>query len=94
MQAFLGIINYLGKLSPRTAEVCESLIKLTSAKVEWMWNATFPNKFEEEKAIIKQDVWMKFYDETKLLYIETDESGVGVGAALLQTTDNMTCHRN
>ena len=29
--------------------------------------------FKEAKAIIKGDVCMKFYDETKLLYIETDE---------------------
>ena len=28
---------------------------------------------------------MKFYDETKPLYTEMDDSGVGLGAALLQT---------
>ena len=27
---------------------------------------------------------MKLYDETKLLYLETDVSGVGLGAGLLQ----------
>ena len=26
---------------------------------------------------------MKFYDETQTLYIETDVSGIGLGAALL-----------
>ena len=38
----------------------------------------------EVKAIIKVDTCMKFYDE-KTSYIETDASGVGLGAALLQT---------
>ena len=33
---------------------------------------------------------MKFYDDTKLLYLETDVSRVGLGAALLQLHDNTT----
>ena len=35
LQAFLGIINYLGKFSPGTANVCAPLCKLTSSKVTW-----------------------------------------------------------
>ena len=35
LQAFLGIINYLGKFSPDTAEVCKLLHKLTSSKMTW-----------------------------------------------------------
>ena len=37
---------------------------------------------------------MKFYDETKSLYIGTDASGVGLGTALLQTRSNTNCHRD
>ena len=37
---------------------------------------------------------MKFYDDTKLLYLETDTSGVGLGAALLQLYDNTTCQKD
>ena len=37
---------------------------------------------------------MKFYNETKLLYIETDVSRVGLGAGLLQSRDNMFHHRH
>ena len=36
---------------------------------------------------------MKFYDDTKPLYLETDASGVGLGVALLQLCNNTACQR-
>ena len=64
LQASLGIINYLGKFFPSTVEACESLRKLTSAKSEWTWNATYQKMFDKTRAIIKEYVYMKFYDES------------------------------
>ena len=94
LQAFLSIINYLGEFSPSIAEVCESPRKLTSAKREFTWNPTYQKMFDKIKAIIKEDACMNFYYETKPLYIETDASGVGLGAALLQTRSNTGCQRD
>ena len=37
---------------------------------------------------------MKFYNDTKLLYLETDASGVGLGAALLQLYKGTTCQKD
>ena len=37
---------------------------------------------------------MSIYDETKPLYIETDISGVGRGAALLQIRSRTSCFRD
>ena len=93
LQAFLGIINYLGKFSPDTAEVCKLLCKLTSCKMRWTWNASYQQMFDKAKSIIKADVCMKFYNDTKPLYLETDVSGVGLGAALLQLHDNTVCQK-
>ena len=67
LQAFLGIINYLGKFSPGTAEVCKPLHKLTSCKMMWTWNASYQQLFNNAKSIIKADVCMKFYDNSKPL---------------------------
>ena len=36
---------------------------------------------------------MKFYDNSKPLYLETDASGIGLGAALLQLHDNTVCQK-
>ena len=47
---------------------------------------------QQGKGNYKKVACMKFHDETKLLYIETDASGVGLGAALLQTRSKLTFH--
>ena len=94
LHAFLGIINYLGKFSPGMAEMCEPLQKLTSSKATWTWNVLYQQLVEKAKSLIKTDVCMKFYNDTKLLYLETDVSGVGFGAALLQLYDNTTCQKD
>ena len=67
LQAFLGIINYLGKFSPDMAEVCEPLRKLTSSKATWTWNASYQQLFAEVKSLIKANICMYFYDDTKSL---------------------------
>ena len=63
LQAFLGIINYLGKFSPGMAEVCKLLHKLTSSKTTWTWNTSYQQLFNKVKLIIKADVCMKFYND-------------------------------
>ena len=94
LQAFLGIINYLGKFCPCMVEVCDPLQKLTLSKAAWTWNASYQQLFAKAKSLIKADICMKFYSDTKLLYLETDASGVGLEAALLQLHDNTTCQKD
>ena len=81
-------------LSPSTADVCEALRQLTSVKTEWSWNATYKKLFNRAKSIIKADACIKFYDEFKPLYLETDASCVGLGASLLQTRYGASCPRD
>ena len=94
LQAFLGIINYLGKYCPSTSNMCEPVQKLMSSKTLWTWNALYQTLFNKAKSLIKDDVCMKFYDETKHLYLETNGSGIGLEASLLQTRDGATCPRD
>ena len=56
MQAFLGIINYLGKFSPGATDVCDPLCKLTSSKVIWIWNVSHQALFNNAELLIKSDV--------------------------------------
>ena len=59
-------------------------------QLAWTWNASYQQLFNKAKLLIKADVYMKFYDDTKLLYLETDAPGIGLEAALLQLHDNTT----
>ena len=59
----------------------------------WTWNASYQQLFNKAKLLIKVDVCLKFYDDTKLLYLETDASGISLRAALLQLHDNTTCQK-
>ena len=94
LQALLGIISYLNKFSPGTSEACELLRKLMSSKATWMWNTSYQQLFDKAKSLIKAEMCMKFYDDTKLLYLKTDACGIGLGAALLQLRDNMNCPKD
>ena len=47
LQAFLGIINYLGTFSPDTVDVYDPLCKLTSSKVTWTWYASYQALFNK-----------------------------------------------
>ena len=57
-----------------------------------MWNVSYQAMYDKTKPLIKAkaDVCMKFYDETKPLYLETDAFRIGLDTALLQTRDGTT----
>ena len=59
----------------------------------WTWNASYQHLFAKAKSLITVDICMKLYNDTKLLYLETNASGLGLGAALLQLHDNTTCQK-
>ena len=56
-------MNYLGKFSPSTAEVCEPLRKHTLSKCKWMRNFTYQNLYNRAKNIIKKNVTIIFYNK-------------------------------
>ena len=48
-----------------------------------------PKAIGKGKAIIKDDSYMKFYNEKEPLYLETNASGVGLGEGILWVTDGI-----
>ena len=50
--------------------------------------------FNKAKSLIKVDMCMTFYDDTKPLCLETDASGVCLGVALLQLCEGTACQKD
>ena len=53
---------------------------------------TYQKLFDKAKSIIKENECIKFFDETKPLYLETMASGVGLGASLQPQTRSGTSY--
>ena len=62
-QSLLGKINYLGKYSPATSEICQPLRRLTSVKSDWPETDHTRNYMMSQK--LKKDTCMKSYNEKK-----------------------------
>ena len=48
LQSLLGIVNYLSKFSPMTAEICKPPRRMTSVNVTWMWNESYQEIYESQ----------------------------------------------
>ena len=64
----LGIINYLGKISPSRTRVCEPLKKLTSTKTDWTWPNTYLKMYQWAKSIMANDASVKFHNENEQVF--------------------------
>ena len=72
-----------------TAKVYEPPTCLMLVKLEWTLNQSCQKLYNQSKPNIKRDACMAFYNALKILYLETDSSGVHLGAGLLQVRYRM-----
>ena len=54
--------------------------KFTSVKAYWTWNRMYQDLYDTAQKIVKKDACMKLYNASRPLYLETDASGVSLGA--------------
>ena len=60
-------------------------------KPQQTWNKIYQDLYDKAKKIIKKDTSMKFHYVSIPIYLETDASGVSLGAGLLQVMEGMNC---
>ncbi|QRW22118.1 Retrotransposable element Tf2 protein [Rhizoctonia solani] len=84
VQAFLGFVNYLHHFIPNFSSVAHPLHNLTKKETPWSWSNPEEEAFQELKSLVTQSPVLIHSNPDLPYYLETDTSGVAMGAILSQ----------
>ena len=84
LQSFIGSANYGRKFIPRFTAIMIPLYALLRKNAIWKWDAAETNAFNEIKSALCSAEILAYYSNDKRLKLQTDASGAGLGAVLLQ----------
>ncbi|QRW23694.1 Retrotransposable element Tf2 protein [Rhizoctonia solani] len=92
VQAFLGFVNYLRWFIPNFSSVARPLHNLTKKESPWSWGNSEETAFKELKALVTQSPVLIHSNPKLPYYLETDASGVAMGAILSQRGPDNRLH--
>ena len=87
LRAFIGLANYLRNFIPKFAQIMFPLYQLLKKDIKWKWTKTENDAFNSLKNSIGTERNLRRYNPQGDLILQTDASGVGVGATILQTNE-------
>ncbi|KAF8747934.1 hypothetical protein RHS01_11152 [Rhizoctonia solani] len=92
VQAFLGFVNYLRRFIPNFSLVARPLHNLTKKDSPWSWGNSEETAFKELKALVTRSPVLIHSNPKLPYYLETDASGVAMGAILSQRGPDNRLH--
>ncbi|KAF8751565.1 hypothetical protein RHS01_08145 [Rhizoctonia solani] len=92
VQAFLGFVNYLRRFIPNFSLIACPLHNLTKKESLWSWGVTEEAAFQELKALVTKSPVLIHSNPKLPYYLETDASGVAMGAILSQQGEDNRLH--
>ncbi|KAF8752648.1 hypothetical protein RHS01_07613 [Rhizoctonia solani] len=92
VQAFLGFVNYLRRFIPNFSLVARPLHNLTKKETPWSWNTLEEQAFQELKVLVTKAPVLIHSNPNLPYYLETDASGVAMGAILSQCGEDNRLH--
>ncbi|QRW26433.1 Reverse transcriptase (RNA-dependent DNA polymerase) [Rhizoctonia solani] len=92
VQAFLGFVNYLRRFIPNFSSVACPLHNLTKKETPWSWGDPKEVAFQELKSLVTKSPVLIHSNPNLPYYLETDASGVAMGAILSQQGEDNRLH--
>ena len=90
VRSFLGLASYYRRFIPQFSKVASPLYALTRKDAPFVWADVCEIAFTELKCLLTNAPVLAFSDFTREFHLETNASGLGLGAVLSQEQSDGT----